>query len=134
MTDPSQNPASGDTSAAHGAGGDASRRAALVEAIRRLEAGETDGLVSGLIADAVNGWNIWPANTKKCPAFTASLDAAVTLVPEGCGAEIVLIGWAKVYHRRDRFAPHDATVPNSPAAALCLAALRARLAMEGVDG
>lgn len=58
--------------------------------------------------------------TQPLPAFTASLDAAVTLVPEGCGW-MVMKNVAKVA----RWPKRGAT----PALALCAAALRARAAM-----
>lgn len=105
----------------------ASRRAALVEAIRRLEAGEVDGIASR-VADAVNGWNKWPGNTKKCPPFTTSLDAAVTLVPKGMHWEASDdgCGWVMNNMKTKRWQGHPDA--RGPAAALCLAALRARLA------
>jgi hypothetical protein len=58
--------------------------------------------------------------TQPLPAFTASLDAAVTLVPEGYGW-MVMKNVAKV----GRWPKRAAT----PALALCAAALRARAAM-----
>jgi hypothetical protein len=58
--------------------------------------------------------------TQPLPMFTASLDAAVTLVPEGCGW-MVMSSAAKV----GVWPSHGAT----PALALCAAALRARAAM-----
>jgi len=63
--------------------------------------------------------------------YTASIDAALTLVPEGCGWEIYNTTcdqpkvWAKVYGWPgcDEAARANAT---TPALALCIAALRAR--------
>jgi hypothetical protein len=60
-----------------------------------------------------DGWHNFP------PSFTASLDAAVTLVPEGCGW-MVMNNAAKV----GRWPSRGAT----PALALCAAALRAKAA------
>jgi hypothetical protein len=59
----------------------------------------------------------YPAS--RVPFYTASLDAAVTLVPDGCGW-MVMKNVAKV----GRWPKRGAT----PALALCAAALRARAA------
>lgn len=68
----------------------------------------------------------WYSTLSEIKAFTSSLDAAVTLVPEGWSGRIGLVGWASVldgacindFHCRGR----------TPALALCAAALRARAA------
>lgn len=90
---------------------------------------------SALTPDGVGG-------SKRVPAFTASLDAAMTLVPEGAhwgiGHEDMgpLVGWAWVrakndtgwqeYHSPPRLGfRHIAPFPATPALALCAAALRA---------
>ena len=78
-------------------------------------------------------WGPYDATPERVPDFTASLDAAMTLVPEGCytkqgtyPARSKQRPWAQVY---------DATMPNfsynectsaTPALALCAAALRSR--------
>jgi hypothetical protein len=67
------------------------------------------------------------------PKFTASLDAAMTLVPEGWHWSVVSDDCAAVFKRTERklyAALHDATAI-TPALALCAAALRARAAQEG---
>lgn len=74
-----------------------------------------------------------PDDCADCPArYTASLDAALTLVPESCS-------WACGY---SRLVPHNAKVyvegtgafigecDSNRAIALCIAALRARMAAE----
>lgn len=65
------------------------------------------------------------------PAYTASLDAALTLVPDGWAYAFSsnLIGPGNVAgcQRRDPFGGSEATAA-TPALALCAAALRARAA------
>lgn len=65
----------------------------------------------------------------KSPPFTTSLDAALTLVPEGSEVELHFGGGAEL-----AFADVNLSVPGvadgcgrSPALALCIAALKARL-------
>ena len=53
------------------------------------------------------------------PTYSASIDAALTLVPEGCG--FVVMGKAAKIGRKVATAP-------TPALAICIAALRARKA------
>lgn len=156
--------------------------AALREAIRRLEAGETGREVDGAVARAV-GWHrveprfrvggrrggwIAPADFRGVhsdgapildslhgtdihrdpPRYTTSIDAAVTLVPEGWGwnlRDALLIGplaWCEVWKRRPGPTPgvikssehRSVAEAPTPAAALALAALRARVEMEAGDG
>lgn len=66
------------------------------------------------------------------PAYTASLDAAVTLVPEGCtwwldtteGKNEALVCWSGPVRKEDyRYAA-------TPALALCAASLKARATQE----
>lgn len=73
------------------------------------------------------------------PEYTCSLDAAVSLVPEGwfwrCGRTSHNAGWAYVSKCFDPL-PHEEAAffrptDTTPALALCIAALRARLAKEG---
>jgi len=67
------------------------------------------------------------------PAYTASLDAAVTLVPEGwywrAGHGVLWAGWAHLNRKHsdhcDRDDEHSAHA-ETPALALCTASLRAR--------
>jgi hypothetical protein len=68
----------------------------------------------------------------KCPAYTASLDAATMLVPEGCGWSVHryasgLRARAGVYIDDGRDKGHYLNAA-TPALALCSAALRARAA------
>jgi hypothetical protein len=91
----------------------------------------------------VVGW--WPKDApyqsaRDVPAYTASLDAAMTLVPEGwswcvfsevrMGPELVRIGLAKVETFARCFGSGKGfTCPAAtPALALCIAALKARSA------
>jgi hypothetical protein len=61
--------------------------------------------------------------------YTASLDAAVSLVPSGCLWTLDCLSNATALYRDARYQANAAT----PALALCAAALRARQAMEGGD-
>jgi len=56
-------------------------------------------------------------NLSYVPAYTASIDAALTLVPEGCG--FVVMGKAAKIGRKIATAA-------TPALAICIAALRAK--------
>lgn len=75
-----------------------------------------------------------PAVHWEAPNFTASLDAAVTLVPEGwywrAGHGVLWPGWAHLNLKHpdhcDRGDEHSAHA-ETPALALCAAALRARI-------
>lgn len=72
------------------------------------------------------------------PRYTRSLNAAVTLVPEGwfwrVGYTPIFNGWAHVSRTHadhcDRKDEHSSTVARNPTLALCAAALRARAALE----
>jgi len=77
-------------------------------------------LITGGSADDADYAATDPDVTCNPPPYTASLDAAVTLVPEGCGW-MVMSSAAKV----GVWPSHGAT----PALALCAAALRARASM-----
>ena len=123
--------------------------------IAKIEAATgPDRVLDGDIWIAINGWQerdgcripdgVWHRQDpndriafEAPPAFTASIDAALTLVPKGCG-------WSAHYVRPSDYAPfrgiaeafdesgnwlHDADAA-TPALALCAAALRARLAMR----
>jgi hypothetical protein len=59
-------------------------------------------------------------------AYTASIDAALTLVPDGCEAVIWTAGGADVFPATPGLRAYDATHAATPAIALCIAALRAR--------
>lgn len=69
-----------------------------------------------------------------CPAYTASLDAAQALVPEGyawhCGCEIDLTPFARVFGHD----LHEEECAATPALALCIASLRARAALPREEG
>jgi hypothetical protein len=71
------------------------------------------------------GWPVW-RSLKEIPHYTTSLDAALTLVPEGLwfsvGCENDFTPVATVYAQNEQF---DAFA-SSPALALCIAALKAR--------
>lgn len=65
-----------------------------------------------------HGWRVERFGTPDItPRYTASIDAALTLVPEGCG--FVLMGCAAKVGR-------EIAKGATPAIALCIAALRAR--------
>jgi hypothetical protein len=81
-----------------------------------------------------------PPHFAATPAYTRSLDAAVTLVPEGwywrAGHGVLWPGWAHLNRkhpdhceREDEHSAHAAT----PALALCAAALKARSQLHGGD-
>lgn len=59
------------------------------------------------------------------PSFTASIDAALTLVPEGYNALIYPTGAARVWPIKGRRVD-DLSYGRSAALALCIAALKAR--------
>jgi hypothetical protein len=80
---------------------------------------------------------------KPVPLYTRSIDAALTLLPEGWTIHRLshisdcqggFAGWiGEVYRARDAMIPHPCTAPSASAPlALCIAALRVRLA-EGLD-
>lgn len=102
----------------------------ISEIIKRLEAGETGRAINIAIAGWVGtlvktGWAV-----PNFPEYTTSLDAALTLVPEGSYAKLQIgregSGWAWV-----EMAENEAVgYAKSPALALCLAALRAREAQS----
>lgn len=62
------------------------------------------------------------------PPFTRSLDAALTLVPEGCGISLVRFTGQE---RSSVMVGGSIGYAATPALALCVAALRARAAQEG---
>lgn len=70
-----------------------------------------------------------PDRVRAAPAYTASLDAAKTLVPEGWEWTVTSAGYAECRHpthgRKDKHG-----FAETPAPALCAAALRARSTME----
>jgi hypothetical protein len=80
---------------------------------------------------------------KPVPLYSRSLDAAMKLMPEGWSIHRLsqlsncqggFRGWiGEIYRARDAMIPYPATAPAATAAlALCIAALRVRLA-EGLD-
>lgn len=66
------------------------------------------------------------------PRYTASIDAALTLVPEGMEWVVFGAGGADVWHVGNDATLHriDETYASTPAIALCIAALKA---MEATD-
>lgn len=75
-----------------------------------------------------------PYYKRECPAFTTSLDAALTLVPEGQGWGVLAgePGTDGVFHNAYVTKPRDVPLQSgpcrTPALALCIAALNARAA------
>lgn len=68
------------------------------------------------------------------PDYTASIDAAMTLVPEGMEVSLgnePIEWWAHVGPRDDPNSDETAYTGSTPALALCVAALRARAASKG---
>lgn len=99
--------------------------------IERLEAASgPDRQLDYLIADAVFGKVKPPFQRGHCEKYTASLDAAMTLVPEGHRNNWSLIGFDGLGGPSDL--PWQADVADcladaaTPALALCIAALRAQ--------
>ena len=134
--------------------------AAIRAVIERLEAGETGIDADGRIWCALNGVKFqeaWesrysrqvaftrpPKRTREVrpgredlPHYTTSLDAALTLVPEGADVEVYFSPREKPHRRgcvvltigRQVYEAHAVT----PALALVIAALRARLTTETPD-
>lgn len=66
--------------------------------------------------------------------YTTSLDAAVTLVPEGWTGRIGLFGWAELVNLRFDTVSGGRAGINRAALALCAAALRARAALSKQEG
>lgn len=99
----------------------------------RVEREEPSRYLDADIEEAEKG-----AATADPPYYTTSLDAAVTLVPEGwfwrVGYTPIFNGWAHVSRthadRCDRKDEHSSTVARNPTLALTAAALRARAALE----
>lgn len=60
------------------------------------------------------------------PAYTASIDAALALVPDGHQSVIWTAGGADVFPATPGLHAYDTTYAATPAIALCIAALRAR--------
>jgi hypothetical protein len=115
---------------------------ALADLIARIEAATgPDRTLDSAIAAAVGfeGWTpeawaaaeadpeLWRPSIPKAPAYTASLDSALTLVPEGAHWVLYDDGYAYV-------GPDDEPTAEwrgaTPAIALCAAALRSRMARE----
>jgi hypothetical protein len=69
-----------------------------------------------------------PYRKTLCPKFTASVDAALTLVPDGYGWNVQ--GNTNVFHALVSSYPGNA---RTPALALCAAALRARATLTARD-
>jgi hypothetical protein len=80
--------------------------------------------------------NIWcPTGFLMADSYTSSIDAALTLVPEGLGialdtrphSQVTKLGSeALAWCSEDRDVPSVAVLGRTPAIALCIAALRAR--------
>lgn len=94
--------------------------------IERLEAASGAAFAFDAAIARACGYTSWPP-----PAYTASLDAALTLVPEGWVTTLTIYhDCSTVVLADDRVTPvrlPDIEVDaNTPALALCIAALRAR--------
>jgi hypothetical protein len=94
------------------------------------------------ICDTVHGPNYMPnvfqQDGSRIPRYTASLDAAMTLVPNGMGWSVNRYAsgtWARagVYEDNGRDPGYYCDAA-TPALALCAAALRARATKETHDG
>lgn len=92
--------------------------------------------VYGAQATDVTGITVVDGLAWRFPAYTASLDAAMTLVPEGCVWSVMtdyeLPGRARVYDA-DKLASHKSD-GTTPALSLTAAALRARAAIALATG
>lgn len=66
------------------------------------------------------------------PRFTASLDAALALVPDGCNFEVTNTGYrpGATVCGQGVMGIHEGAYASTPALALCAAALRARAELE----
>lgn len=104
--------------------------------IARLESASegNDGLDIAVWACHKDSWphtdNEWLRLCAKrggtIPKFTTSLDAALTLVPEGCRWKIDSVGMATVMSRSAAFTFEGEHYDTQLPLALCIAALRAR--------
>lgn len=113
------------------------------EASRELDIHIAERLGWWRINRRINGSvvGLFRGRTRTVPPYTTSLDAAVTLVPEGwfwrVGYTPIFNGWAHVSRTHadhcDRKDEHSSTVARNPTLALTAAALRARAALAG-DG
>lgn len=108
------------------------------ELIERLEAAEgEDGWLSEDIAKAVGIWSLTAGRFPTYPGYTGSLDAALTLVPEGYiylirqGHPDLPDGSGRTLHFANvipvvDFRNDHRAYANTPALALCIASLKAR--------
>lgn len=98
---------------------------------------ELDAAIAGLFTHDVESddgdfwWGPFDAAPTRVPDFTASLDAALSLVPEGWHTHLALqdrhsLRWK--WHLRGGFGVNAESRAQSAALALCAAALRARAA------
>jgi hypothetical protein len=110
--------------------------AAASEGSRALDADVAE--TQGWSSDADDNW-IGPGGAIASPHYTTSLDAALTLVPEGY---LWLLGNTGLSDGRGAYRgdvychPRGGAigVSNTPTLALCIAALKARQGMESDDG
>lgn len=98
---------------------------------QRDDSAQSDTGYTCLDCGADSWGNTGPTGQKRSaslPAYTASLDAAMTLVPEGCGWSLVQATYEKSYgciESGDDRTPDLEARADTPALALCAAALRA---------
>ncbi len=112
----------------------------LLELADRVEAlSGPDREVDCLIADAVLGPVRKPYVRGHCEKYTASLDAAMSLVPDGCTWGLTTSqrqGTLAEVYREDANGLTYGRQPSGraalPAPALCAAALRARASQEAI--
>lgn len=100
-------------------------RATLLALASRVEVatGADSGLDSEIHHAILNGVGVGSYGAQ--PAYTSSLDAAMSLVPSGCQWQMDNIGpWARVHGGRHFGTPVDG-VASTPALALTAASLRA---------
>lgn len=122
-------------------------RAPFTHLIKRLEAGETSfELCAAIVQLEFYREQYGDLADDEVPAFAESIDAALTLVPEGCWWEIGKtadesspmrnFGAIGVYRSAVHWSYGDPGFigrSDAPAIALCIAALKARAAIAALD-
>lgn len=112
----------------------------LAERVAAAASGDNNldtAILNAIVIVREEGALVWyeidgkPYTTGHTPPYTASLDAAMTLVPEGYLCSLgnePLAWWAHVGPRDDPDSDETAYTGATPALALCAASLRARSA------
>lgn len=105
----------------------------LIQRLEAAEAGsrELDVEIAKLLGVYIRAWGLPPYHpTENVSPYTTSLDAALTLVPEGLASAVgTMFGmsqppWGVVWQANGR--PMATCEAATPALALCIAALKAR--------